>query len=350
MKLLLLTPGFASDENDHNCIPPLQLLVRELGVRGVEVHIIALEYPFRSEPYAWHQAKVYPCNGQNRKWLKIRTSYRAKRWADTLHHQYKFDALHTFWLNRTTQIGIDIAEKTLLPHYITCMGQDVLNPNPMIVKRILKAPLQHQVIVLSKFHEEKLFAACGINAKHRIPWGIEPLQKVVLSKITNRSIDVLGVGSLLPIKNWSKWLQVIKMATLQKPDLQCILIGDGVLRKQLEAEAAQLGLRNNVTFAGNLPRQQVLTCLQKAKLLLHTSDFESFGFVLLEAQACGCAIVCTRVGIAPELENIKVNEFVTDLADDLLITLLNENTSNEGCGTFFTVENCVEHYIQFNDK
>jgi glycosyltransferase involved in cell wall biosynthesis len=349
MKLLLLTPGYAADENDHNCIPPLQLLVRELGVRGVEVHIIALEYPFRSDPYVWHHAKVYPCNGQNRKWLKIRTSYRAKRWAHALHEQYKFDALHTFWLNRTTQIGIEIAEKTNLPHYITCMGQDVLNPNPMIVKRIQNAPLQHQVIVLSKFHDEKLFAACGIKAKHRIPWGIEPLPKVV-QESTNRKIDILGVGSLLSVKNWSKWLQVIKIVTLHKPDLHCILIGDGILRKKLEAEATQLGLLNNVTFAGNLPRQKVLTYLQKAKILLHTSDFESFGFVLLEAQACGCAIVCTRVGIAPELVNVKVNEFVADLADDLLKTLLNENTSNEDCQTTFTVENCVEHYIQFNDK
>ena len=77
MRVLWITPGFAADESDLNCIPPQQLLAQELLRRGVDLHIITLEYPFRNEPYRWHGATVYTCNGRNRRWVKPRTLWRA---------------------------------------------------------------------------------------------------------------------------------------------------------------------------------------------------------------------------------------------------------------------------------
>jgi 1,2-diacylglycerol 3-alpha-glucosyltransferase len=299
MRILMITPGFPSDENDHNCIPPLQLFVGELCKRGVEIHIIALEYPYKSTPYKWHEAQIYPCNGQNRKWLKYRTSYRAFSWGFKLDKQYNFDAIHSFWLTRVGAIGASIAEKIKIPHYITSMGQDALNPNLTLLNMLKKNPEAHQVVTLSRFHLDKLYESSGVMTPHCIPWGIDSNKDYKEDK--ERTIDVLGVGSLLPVKNWSKWLQIIQKSVEEKPNLRCMLIGDGPLRKKLEAEAKQLGIAKNVVFTGNLPRQEVLKEMRKATVLLHTSDFESFGYVFSEAYSNGCAIVTTPVGIAPEM-------------------------------------------------
>jgi 1,2-diacylglycerol 3-alpha-glucosyltransferase len=295
----MVTPGFPSDENDHNCIPPLQLFVGELCKRGVEVHVITLEYPYNNQPYKWHEAQVYPCNGQNRKLIKYRTSYRAFSWGFKLCKQYNFDAIHSFWLTRVGAIGASIAEKLKIPHFITSMGQDALNPNKTLVNMLHKNPEAHQVITLSSFHLNKLYESSGIMATHCIPWGINSNKDYKDEK--ERTIDILGVGSLLSVKNWSKWLQVIQKSVEENSNLRCMLIGDGTLRKKLELEAKQLGIAKNIVFAGNLPRDEVLKEMRNATILLHTSDFESFGFVLSEAYSNGCAIVATPVGIAPEM-------------------------------------------------
>jgi glycosyltransferase involved in cell wall biosynthesis len=350
MRILILTPGFAADENDHNCIPPLQILVRDLCKNGVEVHIITLEYPFRAEPYQWHGAKVYPCNGQNRKWLKFRTSARAIKQSNTLASQYKFDGLHAFWLNRTTMIGLNIAEKLKLPFYVTCMGQDVLKPNSYLINRLKKNQSQgHQVIVLSKYHEEKLFESCGLRANQQIPWGIADNFNTFIDK-KNRTIDVLGVGSLLPVKNWSKWLQVIQQVALNYPKIKCTLIGDGPLRSVLEAEAVDLGISENVVFLGNIARQQVLESMSQAKALLHTANFESFCFVLLEAQANGCYLVSTPVGIAPELANTLIASDIEVLAEGILSNLHIENTFIIAQDFYFSIKQCTTKYLQLYSK
>jgi glycosyltransferase involved in cell wall biosynthesis len=349
MRILMLTPGFAADENDHNCIPPLQMLVRDLCDRGVEIDIIALEYPFRANPYQWHGAMVYPCNGQNRKWLKFRTSAHAIKYGNQLAAQYSYDGLHSFWLNRTTMIGLNMAEKLKLPFYVTCMGQDVLKPNSYLVDRLKKDKTGSQVIVLSKFHEAKLLASCGLQAHQRIAWGIETdFENFITDK--PRDIDVLGVGSLLSVKNWSKWLQVIQQVAQKYPNLKCTLIGDGPQKSMLEAEAAILGIAKNVVFEGNIARNKVLETMQQSKSLLHTADFESFCFVLLEAQANGCQLISTPVGIAPELANTAISDKIEALANAILSNL----ETNEGLikeqNILFSLEKCTTNYLQLYTK
>ena len=129
MHVLLFSPGFAANENDHNCIPPLQSLVQELTVRNVEVHIIAMEYPFQREPYLWQGATVWPMNGQNRRWHKPITFCRACLRANWLIKRRKFDVLHSFWYGMSADIANIISKRHHIPHFTTFMGQDVLLKN-----------------------------------------------------------------------------------------------------------------------------------------------------------------------------------------------------------------------------
>jgi colanic acid/amylovoran biosynthesis glycosyltransferase len=82
-----------------------------------------------------------------------------------------------------------------------------------------------------------------------------------------------------------------------------ILIGDGPLRREVESMARKLGVP--ARFLGQRPRAQVAAELQRAKVVVVPSvptagQFEASGVVPLEAQACGAAVVVTRVGGLPE--------------------------------------------------
>jgi glycosyltransferase involved in cell wall biosynthesis len=299
MTVLLLTPGFAADESDHNCIPPLQALVRGLLRRGAEVHIIALEYPFTDRPYRWHGAEVYPCNGQNRFWLKPRSIWRAMTCAHNILDEDDFAAIHSFWLGMAAGVGERIAQWRGVPHFTTLMGQDVLPSNRRHLVRLTEERFG-RLVSLSAFHNDALEKTTGRRAAHVIPWGLwESAMPTPPPDL--RPLDVLGVGSLVAVKNWEKWLRTLALVAQNRPDLQAELIGDGPERRRLERLCQSLGLGGRVHFAGNLPRQEVLNRMGESRALLHTADFESFGFVFPEAVQAGCRVVSAPVGIAPEI-------------------------------------------------
>ncbi len=68
-------------------------------------------------------------------------------------------------------------------------------------------------------------------------------------------------------------------------------------------------LKHRVIFTGPVyDREALYEYYKKAKVFCMTSKYESFGIVLIEAAACGDAIISTKVGIADELIGDK--EFI----------------------------------------
>lgn len=297
--VILITPGFTADETDLNCLPTLQLYARALQENGVQVHIISLDYPFSREPYTWHGIPVYPCGGRNKRWLKIRTVMRALHIGHRLLDHYPDAVLHSFWLSWPCGVGERLAHRRGVRHITTLMGQDALPVNKKWF-RFLHAERSGQFIVLSEYHQEILQKSSGFHAPNIIPWGAAD-DEIPAMVSRNRSIDVLGAGSLIPLKNWEKWLKTIALVKEKQPAVQATILGNGKQRKALEKLAKQFGLEKTVTFRGELPRPEVLETMQQSRVFLHTANFESQGYVLTEAGMSGCHLVSTPVGIAPQM-------------------------------------------------
>jgi glycosyltransferase involved in cell wall biosynthesis len=306
--ILWITPGFAAAEQDDTCIPPLQLLARALKAQGVSLQIIALEYPYRNRPYEWHSIPVWPCGGANRKWLRWRTHHRARRYAHRIIKSGEVVAMHSFWLGQAWWLGrhFNIQYPTL-PHYTTLMGQDVLpDVNGYWLRRARPQDAFNWVAV-SSWQARQMQQIMGFPPAHVIPWGVEISDRAAAL----RPVHIIGVGSLLPVKNWLLWLDVVHQISLRKPDLKAVLIGEGSERNTLEQRIKHLQIGHVVTLAGACSRADVWAHLAQAQVLLHTSRFESYGMVLAEAAAAGCAVVSTDVGVASDVG------FVSDSLDKL---------------------------------
>ena len=316
MRILILTPGFAASEQDYNCIPTLQLLARAFQKKGIDMQIVAFEYPFRDEQLDWHGIPVISANGQNRRWLRWRTWSRAFRYAEHIIRTQQVDIIHSFWLGPAWVIGKQLAQKWQIPHWTTLMGQDARASNRYL--RRLRPEDAGRLIALSPFHADIFEKSTGKQAAHLIPWGVDTAE-VPGVLATDRPLDVLGAGSLISVKNWDKWLRTIALVKNDMPLLQAEIIGDGVLRARLEQKAYQLGLSKTLRFTGSLPRPEVLARMGQTKVLLHTSDYESFGFVLPEAAMNGCRLVGTPVGIAPQMADCA--EQPEDLARKVLAAI-----------------------------
>jgi glycosyltransferase involved in cell wall biosynthesis len=114
-----------------------------------------------------------------------------------------------------------------------------------------------------------------------------------------RDAYVLGVlGRLDPIKRFD--LVIRAAAPLLDDQHRLLIVGDGQIRPDLEAEAARHGVAELVTFAGE--RHDVAAMLSSLDLFIASSDQETFGLSVLEALVNGIPALYTT---CPALEGIE---------------------------------------------
>jgi len=82
--------------------------------------------------------------------------------------------------------------------------------------------------------------------------------------------------------------------------VELVIGGDGVERHNLENLVKTLGLENQISFLGELDRDQVVIEMQKCDAFVLASRYETFGVVYIEALACGKPIIATKCG-GPEM-------------------------------------------------
>ncbi|MBI3030239.1 MAG: glycosyltransferase family 4 protein [Candidatus Rokubacteria bacterium] len=113
-------------------------------------------------------------------------------------------------------------------------------------------------------------------------------------------VPVVGsVGRFVAYKGYAYLLEAARLVRQKIPEARWILVGDGELRGELEAQCRRLGLDGAVTFAGW--RERVGDYLALFDLFVLPSLGEHFGRVLLEAMAMGKAVVATDAGGVPEI-------------------------------------------------
>jgi L-malate glycosyltransferase len=97
------------------------------------------------------------------------------------------------------------------------------------------------------------------------------------------------------------------------PKARLMLVGSGPEVPKLEQLATELGIRSAVLF---VPGQaDVAGWLRGMDIYINSSRSESFPNALLEAMACGCAVIGSEVGGIPELIADGVNGFVFPVND-----------------------------------
>ena len=104
---------------------------------------------------------------------------------------------------------------------------------------------------------------------------------------------VLTVGRLASPKGHTYLLDAIHKIRQQWTQVRFVLAGDGPLRKELEAQAQQLGIQDHVRFLGK--RDDVPDLLGIADLFVLPSISEGLPVALLEAMSTGLPVIATQL-------------------------------------------------------
>lgn len=145
----------------------------------------------------------------------------------------------------------------------------------------------------------------------------------VYSKYGLSNKFILYVGNVKPHKNLCNLLQAIK----DESDLNLVIVGnesgfitsDNDIFRLLENNTS---LKNRVKFTGFVNDNELSCIYNLATLFVFPSIYEGFGIPPLEAQACGCPVVCSDIESLSEVCGDSALYFDPYSPDDILDKIL----------------------------
>src|SRR5437773_2645873 len=143
-----------------------------------------------------------------------------------------------------------------------------------------------------------------------IPYPALPCDEVeeCLEETTARS--VLSVGRFVPQKGFDILLDAFARVSDRYPYWVLTILGDGPLRRDLEAQRDRLGLTERVRLPG--AASNLTPYLHKADVFVMASRYEGFPMVLCQAMACGLPVIYTDCPSGPR-------EIIRNGVDGLLV-------------------------------
>lgn len=169
------------------------------------------------------------------------------------------------------------------------------------------------------------------------------------SYVSGKSKDLIGipslisVGRLMPQKGHDVLIRAMVEVVREFPNTHLTIIGDGPLRRDLEALINQLGLGSSITLAGF--SSNPLPLVKSSDLFVLASRYEGFSNATLEAIALGTPVVVTdSPGANREMIREGLNGYLCrledshDLADKIMMAL------NTKWDRSFITDNCISEY------
>lgn len=112
----------------------------------------------------------------------------------------------------------------------------------------------------------------------------------------------LVIGSVCALRREKRidlLLEAFAKVRSLRPGIKLLLVGSGAMQAELEHQRRALGLESDCVMEP--AKSEVADWMRSMDIFVTCSDSESFPNALLEAMACGCAVVGSNVGGIPEL-------------------------------------------------
>jgi glycosyltransferase involved in cell wall biosynthesis len=122
-----------------------------------------------------------------------------------------------------------------------------------------------------------------------------------------------NIGALVAHKGQKHFIDAAALVLHEVPDARFVILGEGELREALEHQIKHLHLERHVFLAGF--REDVIAMLKGFDVFVMSSETEGLGTSILDAMACGKAVVGTRAGGIPEVVEDGVTGLVVPPQD-----------------------------------
>ncbi|HPU40752.1 MAG TPA: glycosyltransferase family 4 protein [Microthrixaceae bacterium] len=139
----------------------------------------------------------------------------------------------------------------------------------------------------------------------------------------------VAVGRLTPVKDFSRLVRIMAAARHRVPDLELVIVGDGYLRDEIEAQIAAVDGQRWVHLAGRVTDDELLDLYRRAWIAASASTREGWGMTLTEAAACGTPAVATDIAGHADAIDVGRSGLLASTDDDLTALVVDVMTDDE---------------------
>ena len=220
----------------------------------------------------------------------------------------QFDVINTHFVVPTGPVGAYLASVGDIPNVLTVHGGDLYDPSKtssphrhLILRMLIRRLLRRANVVVGQSRNT-------IENIHKYYMPDFPCELIPLgikrSSTQRKNRSDLGfaedekilvtVGRLVARKAVSQLLELV--AQIADSAVKLVILGDGPQKAELEVQAQDLGIDQQVQFMGFVGEEEKNELLLAADLYVSTSQHEGFGLVFLEAMAAGLPVICYDFG------------------------------------------------------
>ena len=236
-----------------------------------------------------------------------------------------FDIIHShYWLSGL--VGKQISDKFNIPYIFTSHSLGVFlegynNERADCEKIIMTAS---NFVTASSSYENSLISDSYKIDKEKIKLIKPGVDKNLFSPDRSpiKENIFLSIGRIQKQKRQSEVLEFLNSFREIKNDFKCYFIGgpsgtsgDDYLL-ELKGIVKELDLESHVEFLGNLPQSKIRELLNRSKLLIHTSEYETFGLVAIEAHSVGVPVISINQGSFREIIDNNINGYIAESFED----------------------------------
>jgi glycosyltransferase involved in cell wall biosynthesis len=215
-----------------------------------------------------------------------------------------FDIVYCAHLNLLPLARL-IAAMIRRPLVLAIYGIEAWEPRRWLLARMCRK-LSTPILSISRITADRFIAwskaapaplAIVPNAIRLQDYGMAPAPADLVDRYGLRGRRVIMTMGRMPdaerAKGFDEVLEAMPELQREFPDLAYLLIGDGPDRARLEQKAQSLGLGAAAVFTGRIADDEKADHYRLADAYVMPSTGEGFGFVVLEALACGLPVVAS---------------------------------------------------------
>lgn len=204
------------------------------------------------------------------------------------------------------------------------------------------AGLSHCLLTYSRFEKQQIIAQGRVPAAKIVPVypGVEVIQPSPDELAAFRSaydldgrVVISHVARLSAFKGSDRLIRALPQVRERSGrDVVLLLVGRNVEEAYLTGLTRELGMEAHVRFTGPLSERELHLAYAASDVFALPSQYESFGFVFLEAMAHGAPVVGVRTGGVAEVIREGETGYLLDAPDDAerLVERLTRLVSDDG--------------------
>ena len=250
-----------------------------------------------------------------------------------------FDVIHShYWLSGL--VAKDISGKFNIPYIFTSHSLGVFlegyNNERTDCEKIVMT--SSNFVTASTNYENILLSESYKIDKKKIKLIKPGVDESLFSPDPNLSKEniFLSIGRIQKQKRQLEAIEFLSSFREINNDFKCYFIGGPSGNSgddyfaELKENVKELDLESHIEFLGNLPQSKIRELLNRSKLLIHTSEYETFGLVAIEAHSVGVPVISINQGSLKEIIDNNINGYIAESFKDpylneFILKILNDD-------------------------